>query len=246
MALTGSISILLRGVAPAVLLLAAGACQAPGTLPDRTVTGAAAPATVPLPPLPVAGSRHFVVDPSRSDVRILVYRGGPLARVGHNHVLRVHELAGEVYLGESAAQSAFRISFPVSALEIDRPADRADEGGEFATPLSEQAIEATRANLLGPAVLDAARYPVVSLQSVAAAGPAWGPTMTVRVTLHGREHDLVVPVALSLDGDRLVATAFLTLRTSDFGMTPFSALGGGLQVQDEVRIRAHIVATTDG
>ncbi len=242
MALTGSVSILLRCAVLTALVLAAGACQTPATLPHGPATRAAVPVAVPLPPLPVEGSRRFVVDSSRSDVRILVYREGPLARVGHNHALRVHELEGEVYLGAAAPQSGFRLSFPVSALEVDRPDDRAEEGGEFALPLSLEAIDATRTNLLGAAVLDADRFPDVQLQSVSATGPVWGPTVTVRVTLHGIARDLVVPVALHQDGNSLFVTAFVTLRTSDFGMTPFSVLGGGLRVRDEVRIRARIVA----
>lgn len=212
-------------------------CQTPAPVPESSPE-----VLPPLPPLPVSGSARYLVDGKLSDVRILVYRGGPLAKAGHNHVVRVHELRGDLYLAVPFPESGFELSFPVSALEVDPPDARGDEGVEFATALSPQAIAATFKNMSGSAILDAAKYPEVALRSVAFTGPTWGPEVTVRVSMHGRERDLVVPVAICMDGDVMTVTGLMRLRTSDFGMTPFSVLGGGLQVQDEVKIRARIVA----
>lgn len=221
---------------PCALVLA-GCVPSPGGKP---APGPVELAT--LPPLQAAGSVHYTVDADQSDVRILVYRGGPLAQVGHNHVMRVHDLRGDIYLTEPVNLSGFQMSFPVTALEVDPPAARAEEGRDFATVLSPQAVAATYRNMLGPAVLDAAQYPVVTLRSVAVTGSATAPRVTVRITLHGVSRDLVVPVALDYRAHGLGITGEFELRTSNFGMTPFSVLGGGLTVQDGVRIRASIAA----
>jgi hypothetical protein len=223
-----------------VVAMLAGCRMAPPA--DRVATPApAAPVTAPLP-APTRDGVRYIVDAAASDVRILVYRGGPLAKVGHNHVLRVRDLRGEVILAEPIHRSRFALSFPVAALEVDPPDARADEGPEFAAPPSPQAIAATRGNLLGPAVLDAGRYPEITLRSVSLTGPPWGPHVTVRVALHGIERDIAVPVALQRDGHVLSITAFLTLRTADFGITPFTVLGGGLRVENAMDIRARIIA----
>lgn len=225
------------------VLVAAGCAPVPGAKP-RTAAGSAG--VVPLPSLPVPGSDHYRVDPERSDVRILVYRGGPLASVGHNHVLRVHGLQGDVYVAGPVSRSGFSLSFPVAALEVDAPAARAEAGSEFATVLSPQAIAATYRNMTGPAVLDAARHPDIALQSVAVTEAADSLQVTVRITLLGTSRDLVVPARMDAGAGDITITTEFTLRTTDFGMTPFSVLGGGLRVEDEVRIRARIVAALTG
>ncbi|MBI1733435.1 MAG: YceI family protein [Gammaproteobacteria bacterium] len=242
MSLTPATPILLRCLAALVLAVLLPACQtaAPVTA-GAPAPGEPAPLP-PLPPLPVEDSDQYVVDSLASDVRILVYRGGPLANAGHNHVVRVHALHGNVYVAQPFHRSGFELAFPVTALEVDPPDARADEGAEFSTVLSPQAIAATYRNMVGPTVLDVEQYPEITLRSVALIGPQWGPEVTARITLHGVARDVVVPLALHVYGTDLVITGTLVLRTPDFGMQPFSVLGGGLTVQDLVKVRFHIAA----
>lgn len=218
------------------VIVLAGCVPAPNGKPAPG-TGELAP-----PPLQVMGSLKYTVDSARSEVRILVYRGGPLAKAGHNHVLRVRELRGSVYLAEPLRLSGFELAFPVAALEVDPPAARAEEGAEFATALSHQAIEATYRNLIGPAVLDAARYPEITLRSVAVTGTGAVAQVMARIMLHGESRDLPAPVTLENNADGLIISGQFAVRTSEFGMTPFSVLGGGLQVKDEVQIRFRLIA----
>lgn len=221
-----------------ILLAGCQAVPAPEAEPELT-----APALLPpLPPLPVEDAEHYVVDGGQSDIRVLVYRGGPLAKYGHNHVIRLTRVEGDVYLAPDFHDSGFDLVLPLREVVVDPSEARADEGDEFATNLSPQAKEATLDNMLGSQVLYAGGYPEIHIRSVALLGPAWGPEATVRVTLHGVERDMTVPIAIAHSGDELIVTGLLRLRTSDFGMTPFSVLGGGLQVQDEVKVRFRIVA----
>ena len=242
MTLTASPAILLRRAC--ILFISAllfTGCQ-PLAQREMHAPGAASAVKEPVPPLPVAGSTHYVVDGKESDVRILVFRGGPLAKAGHNHVVRVHDLTGDIYLSPQFHQSGFSLAFPVATLQVDPVDARADEGQEFAIMPSPQAIDGTYKNMTGPALLDAQQFPEISLRSVAMVGPAWGPEATVRVTMHGVERDVNVPLAIRHGDDELSVIGTFTLRTSDFGMTPFSVLGGGLQVLDQVKIRFNIVA----
>lgn len=213
------------------------ACQtAPTTLP-----GTVAPAA-PLPPLPVPGATHYAVDAGLSDVRFLVYRAGPLASFGHNHVIQALHMSGDVYLAPDLRASGFSLHLPVAEFVVDAPEVRAVEGPDFATQPSTAAIDGTRTNMLGPGLLDAARYPEVQVRSVALRGPDWGPDATVRIELHGVSRDLTVPIAVARDGDHLTVTGGFDLKQSDFGLKPFSILGGGLQVADTLRVRFHLVA----
>ena len=188
-----------------------------------------------------AGAPHYRVDPQASEIRLLVYRDGPLARFGHSHVVvgRVH---GEIRAGDAAAASGFRLEIPVDSIAVDPPAARAEEGDEFAAQVSEPARRDTRENMLGADVLDAARHPLLRVESIALVGPQWGPTVTARVTLRGVTRDLRFAAAVLRQDDTLVVVAGFRIRQSEFGIEPISALNGGLRVRDALDIRVRLVA----
>ena len=98
--------------------------------------------------------------------------------------------------------------------------------------LSPEAVAATRANLLK--ALEAQSHPGVQLRAERLAG-AW-PWLALRlsVRLHGQTRLLDLPLRADWDGQRLLAQGRLLLRQSDFGLQPFSVLGGALAVQDEL------------
>jgi len=189
---------------------------------------------------PPAGTARFVVDSEASEIRLLVYRAGPLARFGHSHVI-TGSARGDIRVGASAAASGFRIEIPVESFVVDPPAARAEEGAEFASEVSPQARVATRENLLGKDVLDAASYPLIRIESVALVGPRWAPTVSARVTLRGATREVRFPAAVQEQGDVVTVIASLEILQSEFGMTPYSALGGGLQIRDSIEIRARLV-----
>ena len=204
-----------------------------------------APLLAPLPPLPTHNSAHYSIRASLSEVRFLVYRAGPLASFGHNHVIQATHIKGDVYLGSDLQHSGFTLTLPVKDFRVDAPAARAVEGPDFAPQPSPQAIQGTYDNMLGAGELDAAKYPDIRIRSVGFLGPEWAPDATVRIELHGVQRDLTVPIALQHCGDRLTATGSFQIKQSDFGIRPFSILGGGLQVANTVKVRFHLVAQKD-
>lgn len=228
------------GACTLLLILAAGCSTAPPA--EAPSTAAELPEA---PPLAVAGAVHYRIDPDPSRVHILVYRDGPLAKFGHNHVVTAGNLAGDVYLANDFHDSGFRLRIPVNGLVVDPPAARQAEGGDFEGPLSDEARQGTRENMLGPEVLDAAHYPDIEIRSIEVNGPDWAPDVTVRITLHGAARDLTVPVAVTRDGGRVTVTGTLEVALTDFGLTPFSVMGGGLRVRDGVRVRFRLVAVRD-
>lgn len=218
-------------------LLLAG-CQSAPPRPGDEVSSAA---TQVPPPLPVSTSAHYRIDSADSQIRILVYRAGPLASLGHNHVIRAGEISGDIYLAEPFSNSAFALRLPLRELEVDPAALRAEEGADFASKPSEQAKAGTREHMLGPDCLDVEHYPELRIRSTQIIGPEWQPDITLQISLHGQTRELTVPVAVVREGDRLIAIGQFSLRQSEFGITPYSALGGGLRVQDKLRLRFKIV-----
>lgn len=196
------------------------------------------PATTTVPAAPAAAGRHFVLDPARSSLRVLAYRAGALARLGHNHVLIDRALAGDVWLAaDGSGHVVLRV--PVAAFSVDEPAARREEGADFETVPSAADIEGTRHNLLGPKVLDAAAFPEIRVTGEF--DPAAG-RVQARVLVRGVETALAVPVTLHSTDGGLEADGALAIRQSELGLEPFSVALGALQVRDELAVRFHLVA----
>jgi hypothetical protein len=206
--------------------------------------GRAPPAAVQVAPPVAAAGVHYRIDPARSEVRILAYRAGPLARFGHNHVLLVHALEGELWLPQDPAAARFRLSFPVAELAVDEPAARAAEGEEFASEPSPEDVAGTRGNLLGPALLDSAHYPRVRLDGAAARLPVG---LVARATFGVRDRtlELEVPVEVAPAPGELVVRGGFTVLQSALGLTPFSVGLGALRVRDDLAVRFRLVAVAD-
>ena len=185
-----------------------------------------------------------------SILTILVYRGGALASAGHNHVIASHDLSGTIYVPPTILESSFEVHVPVDTLTVDEAALRAQQpAAEFPADVSESAREGTRRNMLGEALLDAQRNPEIVLRALqlerAAPGAADSAAVLAHVqsTVRGQLRSFTVPVRYRLAGDgSLEAAGEFPLRQSELGLTPFSAMLGALQVQDEMRVSFHIVA----
>jgi len=197
----------------------------------------------PLAPVPaMPDAPVFRVDERVSQLRVLAYSAGPLARFGHNHVL-VAPLYGVIHAGKTAAGSGFQLRVNVADFDIDPPAARAEEGKRFSATVPDDAREGTRQNMLGAKLLDAENHPHIVIESMRLEGSRRNPQVTARVRLRDREQDVEFPAAVFEQDGQLSVTATFTLRQSAFGIEPFSVLGGGLQVDDALDVRVRIVAS---
>jgi hypothetical protein len=211
-------------------------CQVP---PPKPGPPAPAPAT---PAAPAISGRLYRVVQSESEVRVLVYRGGSLAKLGHNHVIASHDLGGTVVVPEDRTQTEFEIVMPTAPLAVDEPDKRAEEGVDFSTQVNDSAREGTHRNMMRPEVLDGDHYPVVTVRSrsITRAGDDYD--VGFEVELRGLRHELHAPVHVVFDDRQLTATGELSFKQSDLGITPFSAALGALAIKDEVRLKFDIRA----
>ena len=191
---------------------------------------------------PVPGARHYRVDTAQSLLQILVYRGGAMARLGHNHVIASRHLTGVVQVAEDPVRTRFDIEFPVNELTIDEPAMREDAGPDFPSAVPQSARDGTRKNLLSPALLDGAAHPTVRLRAVDVLAVNDGYDVGVEITLKGQVHHKRVPLRLEHNDGSLTARGEFTLRQSELGLQPFSVAMGTLVVLDEMQVRFEIRA----
>jgi polyisoprenoid-binding protein YceI len=189
-----------------------------------------------------AGGRVLTLDPSASAVRIYAFRAGTAARVGHNHVLSAPRFSGLLYLPPNGAEGTrFDLEFRLDQLEIDNPDYRSKLGPAFASALNEAAIDGTREHMLGEDNMQADRFPFVRIRSLAIVGEAPRFAARVQVELHGQSREMWVPLVVEDLAGEVSGSGSLVLRQTDFGIQPYSVLGGLLAVQDEVVIEFRLV-----
>jgi len=210
-----------------IVVVLSGCAMAP-----RKEAPPAAPA-VPAP-APAAPGEPWQVVAAHLEVR--VYRDGPMQKLGHDHLITTGSVAGEIALRDPVAASSFTLRVPLESLVVDDEAARAAAGGAFAAPVPAADAEGTRRNMLGEKLLDAARFPVMTLASESVTGGAAGYEARVRVSLAGSEHVVAVPFTLSVDSGRLEAHAGFHLTHADLGLQPFAVALGALRVRDDFEV----------
>jgi hypothetical protein len=174
-------------------------------------------------------------------LRLLVYRAGALANLGHNHVIVNRSLNGSMEVAPQWGASSFSLNVPVSAFIVDDSQARSEEGEDFAADVSDGAKSGTRNNMTGPAVLDAARYPVIAVRSVRLEEIHGTFVATVTVSVAGHEATMSEPFLLRQENDGLAASASFDLSQSALGMTPFSVMLGALAVRDTMRVKLTVI-----
>jgi hypothetical protein len=189
-----------------------------------------------------AGALEYRVVAEESLLQILVYRGGAMARLGHNHVIASHRLAGTVYVTDDALATRFDIAFPVNELTVDEPALREAAGPDFPPAVPQSARDGTYKNLLSAALLDGANYPEIRLRAldIRAAGENYD--AGVEITFKGQAYVQRVPVSVRREAGVLVASGEFPLRQSELGLKPFSVAMGSLVVLDEMHIHFEVTA----
>jgi polyisoprenoid-binding protein YceI len=216
--------------------LAVLGCHAPAPRAPRGAPSAAVPAT------PAAGGREYRVSAEESLLTVLVYRGGPLAKSGHNHVIASHQLLGTISAPEDLTQTSFELRIPVTLMTVDEAQLREPLGADFPAQIPADAKEATRRNMLSDALLDGERYPGITLRSEHIAAVPGGFEVTLSIGIKDQTHSVTLPVTVERSGAVLRASGELSLRQSALGLKPFSVMLGALQVLDEIKVRVQIVA----
>lgn len=218
-----------------IALLVAGlvSCQSQPPQPGQ------APQPLPDFPLetyqPAVGTMVYRVDGDHSRADILVRRGGKLARFGHDHVVSATRFYGYIRLvANDFTRSQADVRLALNSLVVDDPVIRQ----QFAldTKPTPQDIEKTSAHMQGK-VLQTDFWPQVHLKVAMTAGTpdAFEARLTLR--LHGEEQSFPITFkAVGMGTERIQAGGTFSLRQSDYGITPFSILGGGLRVLDQVDV----------
>ncbi len=177
------------------------------------------------------GAGRFEAAPVGPGVRIHVAKRGAFAMFAHDHDFEVTRWrgAGEVPGGDPG-RASIELTLEAGSLR-DREAK-----------LSEADRRKVDAQAAGPEVLDAAHAPEityrserVTLDGAAGGGDVKG-TIHGRLTLRGRTQPVDVAFEAAREGDGWSVRGRARFKQSDFGIRPFSGVGGTVGVKDEVEV----------
>lgn len=161
-------------------------------------------------------------------------------RLGHKHGVEGRIKEGTIRLG--AMRDAGKIVFDMATFVADTPASRKYVGLDGEIKQSEQ--DEVTATMTGTATLDVAAHPTATFDIKSAtlltAKSADGDPqyeLDGELTLHGKKNPLKVTAEVEDERDgkvRLVGQ--FTIKQTDFGIKPYSAVGGLVAVADALKI----------
>lgn len=178
--------------------------------------GSAAVEAVENPPT----SHVHAFDLQRSKMTVYVGKEGVFAFAGDDHQVDVPIASGSY----DDAKGSVELRVESKELQVLDPPSRRDK---------------VQANMLGPQVLDAERYPAITFRSTNIddrATDRW--TVAGDLTLHGQTRPITLQVS-KIDPTRF--RGMTTIAQSAFGITPLRIAGGIVRVKDSLRITFEIV-----
>ena len=188
----------------------------------------------------VGTSDVYQVVPERSRAEFLVRRAGSLQRLGHDHVIEATQIEGYALLdAERIGNSRADLAIDLNALAVDPPELRTVY--QLETHPSETDIQGTAKNL-SEHVLETATWPRALVRVTQLESLEGETRCTVSLTLKGETRTFPATVIVHHDDDVLQVRGSFDLNQSDFGIQPFSILGGALSVQDRVEISYRLEA----
>ncbi|MBK7874663.1 MAG: YceI family protein [Planctomycetes bacterium] len=187
---------------------------------------------------PARATVAYALDPAKSSLLVRTGSAGLFSAFGHDHELGAKTFSAHFDVDE---RDVFRskVAFTVDATSfhvVDK--ESADDAKE---------IEANMNN----GVLESARFPKIEFASTglalrqgepaerglaAFAGKEVEVTLTGELTLHGQKRTVRIPGKLKLERDLLRVRGEFALKQTDYGMTPYSAVGGAVKVEDKLRV----------
>lgn len=177
---------------------------------------------------------RYKLDPGVSRFTVRAFASGLLSAFGHSPTIAIRDFAGEAAFDPSHPESgSLHLTIKAASLRVTDDVSDKDRR-EIEREMQEN-------------VLESSKYPEIAYESSRVSVDNSGNgnnsvKLLGSLTLHGVTHNQMIPARFALTGDLLRVFGEFTIRQSDYGIKPVSAIGGGLKVKDELKFSFDIVA----
>ena len=173
--------------------------------------------------------------PAESTFTVQAFAEGLFSAFGHDPVIVVRDFKGEVqFVPGTFEAAALKMTINAKSLAVSAETKEKDRA-EMETTMRDQ-------------VLEVAKYPEIVFSSTnISASRLTGGRSRVRIigdlSLHGAtQKNVWINSEATVDEEKLRARGEFSLKQSDFGIKPFSAVGGTIKLKNELKFSFDIVA----
>ena len=170
----------------------------------------------------LAKDEQLQIDAQHSSLTVYVSKQGIFAFAADNHVVNAPLTSGAF----DPATKSIELKIDAAQMRVLDPSMAPDRRAQV------------QANMVSSQVLDVQKYPQITFQSTKTQATSPGKlTVTGDLTLHGQTRSVTVDV------DEIDAKHYkgrVTIRQTDFGITPIRIAAGTVKVKDELRIEFDI------
>ena len=171
----------------------------------------------------IAAPTKREMDVARSTLTVRAFKAGLFSAFGHNHEIRAPIARGS--FDESADLPSVELQVDARQLQVQDPELSAKDRSEV------------QQTMLGPSVLDSAKFSEIRFRSLTIEKTGEGKwRVHGDLTVHGQTR----PVLVEVTGEPGHYRGSATVKQTDFGIKPVSAAGGAIKVKDEVRVEFEI------
>lgn len=173
---------------------------------------------------------------------VLIYSAGLLGIFGHDHVVAATNWESSYTINENG-DLGITMKIDVASLEIDNESDRAAYSHlAGAEQPSIEAVDSTKENMLGEALLDVMNYPGIS---VAINGNLESRQIKINLKVKDHEAEIWSDYILECDEGLAKAKGEFRLNHADLGMEPYSAFFGAIGVAEPMDFKYVVVIAMD-
>ncbi len=177
---------------------------------------------------------HYILDKSASRFSVRVFASGMLSALGHSPTIAIRDFTGEANFDPAVpGQALLRVQIRADSLEVTDDMKSKDRK-EIESNMNEK-------------ILETSKYPTIVFENAQFSADQLGEgryrvSINGNLSLHGITRPIPITAQLALLGDTCRASGEFSILQSNYAITPFSAVGGGMTVKDELKFTFDIVA----
>ena len=189
-----------------------------------------------------AGPVHYTADTRDSLLYITVFKDESTiaAGISHDHAIRAATWSADMTV-DPADLTTCRVSVrvPVAGLVLDEPWMRRAAGLEGELP--ESMKDTVRKNMLKEEQLHAEAHPTLHFTSTRCTST----TIEGDLTIRGVTRRVEMPATVRASDAGLMLSGALTIRATEFGFEPYSAMMGAVKNRDDMRLTVTLIGAAD-
>jgi polyisoprenoid-binding protein YceI len=169
---------------------------------------------------------------------VYAYAGGILSAVGHDPVIGVRDISGDVsFTPDDPGSAQLHLTIAATSLTVQNDASDKDRR-EMEKAMHDEVLESARYGQIG--------YDATQARVQQVSEGRYRIDIEGQLALHGVTRAQPVSAQVFLTGDTLRAQGEVTLRQTDFNIKLVSAAGGTLKVKDALKVTFDLLARKAG